>query len=58
MTCISQYCGETSTGEYCAKCQHRPALDEFKAWVKLTGAIPLDPIWTPLIYEVKNDTQK
>lgn len=49
-SCTSGFCGKY--GADCEGCKYKSELDEFKAWVKRTGAKPSDPIWSPLVYEV------
>lgn len=48
MCCTSMYCGKY--GDACNGCKHKPELDEFHEWVKLTGAAPADKTWSPLVY--------
>jgi hypothetical protein len=50
--CTSEYCGAIKSDPDCIKCEGRARLDEFEAWAKRTGALPVDPIWCPLIYRV------
>lgn len=52
--CTAAYCGEVS----CEDCPDKPALDEFKAWVKETGAEPADPIWSRLVYVVRKPAKE
>jgi hypothetical protein len=49
INCRSLYCGEVE-GPTCQACAHRAELDDFRAWVKATGAVQADPIWSPSIY--------
>ena len=44
--CTSAFCGRVE----CEGCRNKPILDEFKAWVKRTGAAKTDPIWCPTVY--------
>jgi len=48
--CTSAYCDKC--GEQCEGCPFKPVLDEFKAWRERTGAVCVDPIWSPSFYEV------
>jgi len=48
--CTSAFCGKTE----CAGCSNLPILQEFKSWVKATGAEVTDPIWCPNVYSVPN----
>jgi hypothetical protein len=50
LNCRSLYCGEI--GRYCpATCQHLPELQEFLDWVIRTQAQPVDPVWSPTIWQ-------
>jgi hypothetical protein len=49
MNCRSLYCGEVE-GPTCQACVHRAELDDFRAWLKATGAVQADPVWSPAIY--------
>lgn len=31
-SCMSAYCGETSTSDYCKTCRNRPALNAYREW--------------------------
>lgn len=46
--CTSAYCGRID----CVGCPNEPVLSEFNDWVSRTGARCVDPIWSPLFYEV------
>lgn len=45
---MSMYCGRLE----CGGCKNLPVLDEFRAWVKRTGACVTDPIWCPGVYTI------
>jgi hypothetical protein len=47
--CTSAYCGKNS--DACTTCENGPVLQEFNDWVESTGAKPVDPIWSPLVYK-------
>lgn len=50
-SCISMYCGRS--GADCNDtCQYWKDLQDFKDWVKRTGAKCADEVWSPLRYEV------
>ena len=44
--CTSAHCGRLS----CDGCPNLPVLQEFKDWVKETGAKCVDRIWSPNVY--------
>jgi len=46
--CMSEFCGKGS--ESCPECRYYPPLREFKEWRDRTGAICLDPVWSPEFY--------
>ncbi len=46
--CTSEFCGRG--GDDCNRCEHGPALADFKAWRERTGAVQLDWIWCPGFY--------
>lgn len=48
LCCQSAFCGRAD----CTDCRNKPLLDEFKEWVKKTGAVVRDPIWNPSIYTI------
>jgi len=46
--CTSAYCGKI----YCGGCRRASILNEFKDWVRRTGARVTDEIWNPLVYTI------
>jgi len=51
MACRSLYCGEL--GHCPATCPHLGEKQEFVDWVIETHAQPVDPIWSPNIWQAK-----
>ncbi len=49
LNCRSLYCGET--GHCPATCQHLPEKREFLDWVIKAQAQPVDPVWSPNIWQ-------
>ena len=48
--CTSAFCGRVE----CSGCRNKPVLDAFKAWVRDTGAVCADEIWSPNVYVVRS----
>ena len=53
--CTSAFCGLGP--ESCPPCRNYPKLQEFKRWVKATGAIVDDPIWCPTVYVAQREDE-